>query len=153
MTLTRSFRTVLLRLLLVITAVVRYLSIWGHIVWMAFKYLELEQLIKFNHLRLWHIVSSTRRKNVWMDLTYRIRSNYRTYPYKRTVKKFHRLQITACVLFLYILIKAYVAGTLLNCIDLSMQFKWVPTTYAFIKKIRKKSHNHHQISPFLIFSL
>ena len=30
---------------------------------------------------------------------YRIRSNYRTYPYKRTVKKFRRIQITACVLF------------------------------------------------------
>ena len=33
--------------------------------------------------------------------------------------------------FLY---KAYVVGTHLNCIDKSMQFKWVPTTYAFIKK-------------------
>ena len=32
-------------------------------------------------------------------------------------------------------IKAYVAGTHLNCIDKSMQFKWVPTTYAFIKKM------------------
>ena len=32
------------------------------------------------------------------------------------------------------LIKAYVVGTHLNCIDKSMQFKWVPTTYAFIKK-------------------
>ena len=33
--------------------------------------------------------------------------------------------------FLY---KAYVVVTHLNCIDKSMQFKWVPTTYAFIKK-------------------
>ena len=40
--------------------------------------------------------------------------------------------------FLYVFIKAYVVGTHLNCIDLSIQFKWVPTTYAFIKKIRKK---------------
>ena len=32
------------------------------------------------------------------------------------------------------LIKAYVVGTHLNCIHLWMQFKWVPTTYAFIKK-------------------
>ena len=31
-------------------------------------------------------------------------------------------------------VKAYVVGTHLNCIDKSMQFKWVPTTYAFIKK-------------------
>ena len=70
---------------------------------------------------------------------YRIRSNYRTYPYKRTVKKFRSLQITASVIFLYFFLKAYVVGTHLNCIDLSMQFKWVPTTYACIKKIR---NNH-----------
>ena len=39
------------------------------------------------------------------------------------------------VCFLHIaFIKAYVVGTHLNCIDKSMQFKWVPTTYAFIKK-------------------
>ena len=35
-------------------------------------------------------------------------------------------------------IKAYVVDTHLNCIDKSMQFKWVPTTYAFIKKVDKK---------------
>ena len=34
----------------------------------------------------------------------------------------------------YAFIKTYVVGTHLNCIDKSMQFKWVPTTYAFIKK-------------------
>ena len=28
-------------------------------------------------------------------------------------------------------------GTNLNCIDKSMQFKWVPTTYALIKKVDK----------------
>ena len=82
---------------------------------------------------------------------YRIRSNYRTYPYKCTLMKFRSLQITASVHFIYFFIKAYVVGSHLNCIDLSMQFKWVPTTIAFIKKIRKKSHNNHQISPFLIF--
>ena len=33
-------------------------------------------------------------------------------------------------------VKGYVVGTHLNCInfDKSMQFKWVPTTYVFIKK-------------------
>ena len=31
------------------------------------------------------------------------------------------------------LIKAYVVGTHLNCIDKLMQFKWVPTTFAFKK--------------------
>ena len=39
--------------------------------------------------------------------------------------------------FLYFFTKAYVVGTHLNCIDKSMQFKWVPTTYAFVKKVRK----------------
>ena len=50
------------------------------------------------------------------NLTYRIRPNYRTYPYKRTVKKFRSLQITASVIFLYFFLKAYVVGTHLNCI-------------------------------------
>ena len=54
---------------------------------------------------------------------YRIQSNYRTYPYKGTVKKFHSLQVTTSALFLYFFIQAYVWGTHLNCIDLSMQFK------------------------------
>ena len=36
--------------------------------------------------------------------------------------------------FLIFFMKAYVVGTHLNCIDKSMQFKWVPTTYACIKK-------------------
>ena len=55
--------------------------------------------------------------------TYRIRSDYCTYPYKRRVKKFRSLQIIASVLFLYFFMKAYVVSTHLNCIDLSMQFK------------------------------
>ena len=32
--------------------------------------------------------------------------------------------------FLIFFIKAYVGGTHLNCINKSMQLKWVPTTYA-----------------------
>ena len=82
---------------------------------------------------------------------YCIRPNYHTYSYKRIVKQFCSLQITASVLFVYFFIKAYVVGTHMNCIDLSMQFIWVPKTYAFMKKIRKKkkkSHNRHQIIPF-----
>ena len=39
-----------------------------------------------------------------------------------------------CFFFLIFFIKAYVVGTHLDCVDKSMQFKWVPTTYAFIKK-------------------
>ena len=74
---------------------------------------------------------------------YRIRPNYRTYPYKRTVKQFHSLQITASVfLSTSFFLKVYVVGTHFNCIDLSMQFKWVPTTYAFIKKIRRKKYKN-----------
>ena len=69
--------------------------------------------------------------------TYRIHLNYHTYPYKRTVKQFCNLQITTSVLFVFF-IKAYFVGTHLNSIDLSMQFKCVPSPYAFIKKIRKQ---------------
>ena len=36
--------------------------------------------------------------------------------------------------FLSFFIKAYVVGTHLNCIGKLMQFKWIPTTYVFIKK-------------------
>ena len=42
-----------------------------------------------------------------------------------------------CFIFYYysdFLYKAYIVGTHLNCINKLMQFKWVPTTYAFIKK-------------------
>ena len=56
-------------------------------------------------------------------IRYRIRSNYRTYPYKRTVKKFRSLQMAVSTSFVYFFIKAYIVGTHLNCIDLSMQFK------------------------------
>ena len=49
--------------------------------------------------------------------TYCIRSNNRTYPYKRTLMKFRSL-ITASVLFIYFFIKAYVVGSHMNCIDL-----------------------------------
>ena len=43
------------------------------------------------------------------------------------------------MLFFYsdFLYKAYVVVTHLNCINKLMQFKWVPTTYAFIKKVDK----------------
>ena len=42
---------------------------------------------------------------------YRIQSNYRTYPYKCTVKEFRCLPITAILI-------AYVVSTHLNCINL-----------------------------------
>ena len=72
-----------------------------------------------------------------------IQSNYHTYPYKHTVKQFLCLLIIASVLFVYFFIKAYVVCTHLNCTDLSMQFSWVPTTYAFIKKNGKINIQKH----------
>ena len=79
---------------------------------------------------------------------YRILPNYCTYPYKRTVKQFYSLLITASVLFVYFFIKAYVVGTHLNCIHLWMQFKWVPTTYivCFNKETQKKKKNRINIT-------
>ena len=51
------------------------------------------------------------------------------------------LSNNAYTIFLYVcfysLYKAYVVGTHLNCIDKSVQFKWVPTTYA---KRRRDKH-------------
>ena len=47
-----------------------------------------------------------------------------------------------CVFFFFFLIffiKVYAVGTHLNCINKLMQFKWVPTTYAFIKKKTKST--------------
>ena len=43
-------------------------------------------------------------------------------------------QRTLCFFYSDFLYKAYVVGTHLNRIDKSMQFKWVPTSYALIKK-------------------
>ena len=51
--------------------------------------------------------------------------------FKRLVKDFFDDVFAIC--FLIFSIKAYVVGTHLNCINKLMQFKWVPTTYAFIK--------------------
>ena len=41
--------------------------------------------------------------------------------------------------FLIFFLKAYVVDTHLNCIDKLMQFRWVPTTYVFIKKWTKST--------------
>ena len=60
----------------------------------------------------------------------------------RSSNEVYSLQITASVFSRYFFIKAYDVGTHLNCINLLMQFKWVPTTNTFIKKIRK---NHISI--------
>ena len=80
---------------------------------------------------------------------YRIRPNYRTVRsgfskflktlicgkiciyllrihYKKDQKRTYLMMTMP--FFLIFFIKAYVVGTRLNCIDKSMQFKWVPTT-------------------------
>ena len=46
MTLTKSFSTVFLRLLM-ITAVVKYRKMCGHTVWIVFKYLEMTKSIEY----------------------------------------------------------------------------------------------------------
>ena len=57
-------------------------------------------------------------------------------PTKGTLKKDQ--QRTYLMMFMpffqIFFIKTYVVGTHLNCIDKSVQFKWVPITYAFIDK-------------------
>ena len=42
--------------------------------------------------------------------------------------------------FLIFFLKAYVVVTHLNCINKLMQFKWVPATYACIKKWSDKKY-------------
>ena len=48
------------------------------------------------------------------------------------------MRFFVCFLMIFF-VKAYGMGTHLNCIDKSMQFKWVPITYAFIKKKTKST--------------
>ena len=42
-----------------------------------------------------------------------------------------------CVCFFpdFFFIKAYIVGIHMNCMDKSMQFKWVPTKYAIMTKV------------------
>ena len=58
-------------------------------------------------------------------------STYYCYILKKSANDlFHDVD---AILFLIFFIKTYVVGTHLNCIDKSMQVKWVPTTYVSIK--------------------
>ena len=84
-------------------------------------------------------------------LKYRIQSNYHTYPYKRTVKQFRSRQITASVLFVYFFIKAYVVGYSFELHRLVDAIQMSNHNICLCKENQKKSHNHHQISLFLIF--
>ena len=58
---------------------------------------------------------------------------------KKKMLKTHQIMLMRCLLvFLFFfsdfLYKSTRCGYHLNCMDLSMQFKWVPTIYAFIRK-------------------
>ena len=53
---------------------------------------------------------------------------------KRSAKDLYDDVYAIFFVFLIFFIKTYVVGTHLNCIDKSMQFKWVPTKYAFLEK-------------------
>ena len=89
-----------------------------------------------------HLVCETPWYTVFVPLT--------THTPISTVKQIGSLQITHHVV-LFFFFKAYVnVGTHLHFLDKSMQFKWVPKTYAFIKKLRKL-HKHPQVSSLLIF--
>ena len=73
---------------------------------------------------------------------YRIRPNYRTYPYKRTVKKFRSLQITTSVLFSLLLYKGICCG---YSFELHRQVDAIQMSthnICLCKESQKKSHNH-----------
>ena len=92
------------------------------------NYVFIEKLSKLSqnfHQMLFLNKSSSNLKisSVTADFDrYHIQPNYHTYPYKCTVKQFHSLQITACVLFVYFYIKTYIVGTHLNCIGNSNEY-------------------------------
>ena len=53
-------------------------------------------------------------------IIYHILPNYRTYPYKHTIKQFLRLKIAVCNIIYFII--AYVVGTHLNCLGNSNEY-------------------------------
>ena len=61
----------------------------------------------------------------YCDLTYNIWPNYRTYPYKHTVKWFSCLQIVYIYIRYFFFKKAYVVGTHLNCLNLMSTHKYI----------------------------
>ena len=88
---------------------------------------------------------------LWMDECtyeqqtniYRIRPNYRTYPYKRTVKKFHSFQITTSVLFSLLLYKGICCG---YSFELHRQVDAIQMSthnICLCKESQKNSRSHH----------
>ena len=92
----------------------------------------------------------------YLCITYHIRPNYCTYPYKCTVKQVCSLQIIASELFVYFFRKAYVVGIfelhrLVNAIQMSTHNICSFKENQEKKKPTKTSHKHHLISLLLIF--
>ena len=82
---------------------------------------------------------------------YRIRPNYCTYSYKRTVKRFHSLKITGSVLFCLLLYKGICCGYSFELHRLVDAIQMSTHNICVYKENQKKLHNQYQISPFLIF--
>ena len=91
---------------------------------------------------LWGLIRFASKKQFhWVPTTYQIRPNY--YTFKINVKTYTNMypptksshfgkqdqQITYLMVFMRVFF--VVEGTHLNCIDILMQFKWIPTIYAF----------------------
>ena len=97
-------------------------------------------------------LTEPKQTKYWSEQIPYWKANYHTYPYKHTVKQFCSLQIT----FRLLLYKGICCGYPL---DLLMQFQWVPTTYAFIKTIRKKKQKNtktlhkHKLIFFFFFNV
>ena len=95
--------------------------------------------LELKHSYQWSVV---RDKSLWSP-TYRIRPNYRTYPYKHTVKKFRSLQITTSVLFSLLLYKGICCG---YSFELHRQVDAIQMSthnICLCKESQKKSHSHH----------
>ena len=83
------------------------------------------------------------RLNVEWKKNYRIRPNYRTYPYKRTVKKFSSLQITTSVLFSLLLYKGICCGYSFELHQQVDAIQMSTHNICLCKESQKKSHSHH----------
>ena len=92
-------------------------------------------------------------KLFWSSLCiYSIRPNYRTYPYKGTVKQFLSLQVTASVLFCLLFYKGICCRYPFDLHQLVDAIQMSTHNICFYEENQKeKSHKHHQVSLLLIF--
>ena len=85
----------------------------------------------------WSLIYSNPSSN------YRIWPNYRTYPYKRTVKKFRSLQITTSVLFSLLLYRGICCGYPFELHRQVDAIQMSTHNICLCKESQKKSHSHH----------